>query len=119
MKKRAIAQKETIRLIAQQVLEENGCHDQVSVQLARMEFDTREYEEITMPAGCYDALRILIGQAKGHNWWCVMYPPLCLPIAEPDQYFDSATTEILEQPQQYEIRFKCLELWETLQERFP
>ena len=47
-----------------------------------MFFDTREYETVTLPAGCYDALRITIGEAEGHNWWCVMFPPMCLPAAE-------------------------------------
>ena len=42
-----------------------------------MFFDTRKYETVTLPAGCYDALRITIGEAEGHNWWCVMYPNLC------------------------------------------
>jgi len=117
MKERAVQNKETIRLIAQQVLEENDCHDKVTVQLARMEFDTREYEEITMPAGCYDALRILIGEGQGHNWWCVMYPPLCLPVAEPEIYFDTDTVEILENPQNYEIKFKCVELWNEFRKK--
>ena len=117
MKQRAIEQKETIRLLAKSVLEENGCEQDVSVQLVQMDFDTRQYEEITMPAGCYDALRILIGKAEGHNWWCVMYPPLCLPVAEPEIYFDTGTAEILEQPQKYEVRFKCLELWEKLKQK--
>ena len=82
-----------------------------------MEFDTREYEEITMPAGCYDALRILIGEGQGHNWWCVMYPPLCLPVAEPEIYFDTDTVEILENPQNYEIKFKCVELWNEFRKK--
>ncbi|MEE5993817.1 MAG: stage II sporulation protein R [Oscillospiraceae bacterium] len=118
MKERAIQQKETIRLIAQNVLEQNGCHDRVTVQLTEMEFDTREYEEITMPAGAYEALRILIGEGEGHNWWCVMYPPLCLPVAsDPSEWFDGETVEILTQPEEYEIQFKCVELWHELQEK--
>lgn len=117
MKQRAIEKKDTIRLLAKSVLEENGCHEDVAVQLVQMEFDTREYEELTMPAGCYDALRILIGKAEGHNWWCVMYPPLCLPVAEPEIYFDTDTVEILENPQKYEVRFKCVEVWNELKEK--
>ena len=118
MKERAIQQKETIRLIAQNVLEQNGCHDRVTVQLTEMEFDTREYEEITMPAGAYEALRILIGEGEGHNWWCVMYPPLCLPVAsDPSEWFDGETVEILTQPEKYEVKFKCVEIWHELQEK--
>ena len=43
-----------------------------------MFFDTRVYDAFTMPAGWYDALRVVIGDGAGHNWWCVLYPPLCL-----------------------------------------
>ncbi|HAJ97171.1 MAG TPA: stage II sporulation protein R [Ruminococcus sp.] len=118
MKERAVQQKETIRLIAQSVLEKNGCDDRVTVQLTEMEFDKREYEEITMPAGAYEALRILIGEGEGHNWWCVMYPPLCLPVAsDPSEWFDGETVEILTQPEKYEVKFKCVEIWHELQEK--
>ena len=114
MKQRAWEARDTIRLIAQTVLEENGCTDQVTVQLAQMEFDTRQYEEITMPGGEYAALRILIGKGEGHNWWCVMYPPLCLPAVSADACFDSGTADFLEHPQQYEVKFKCAEIWEQV-----
>ena len=119
---RALEEQETIRLLAQAVLEENGCDDQVTVQLVQMEFDARQYEEITMPAGNYDALRILIGEAQGQNWWCVMYPPLCIPAgaeleADTDTaelFFDPETFEILEDAPRYEVKFKCLEVWDEL-----
>lgn len=114
METRAVEQQETIQKIAKETLEQQGCYDDVQVQLVSMEFDTREYENFTMPAGDYDAVRILIGNAEGHNWWCVMYPPLCLPVAEPENYFDDETVELLEYPQQYEVKFKCVELWEKI-----
>ena len=114
MKARAVEEQETIRLLAKTTLEANGCNDDVRVQLVQMTFDEREYEEITMPAGCYDAVRILIGEAKGHNWWCVMYPPLCLPAAcEPEECFDAETTDLLREPEQYEVKLKCVELWDS------
>ncbi len=47
-----------------------------------MWFETRSYDGFTLPAGDYDAVRIIIGAGEGHNWWCVMYPPLCIPGAE-------------------------------------
>lgn len=46
-----------------------------------MYFTTREYENVTLPAGDYLALRITLGSGEGHNWWCVMFPPLCIPMA--------------------------------------
>lgn len=117
MKARAIEEKETIRLLAQNVLEQHGCTDKVTVQLVQMEFDERKYEEITMPAGAYDALRILIGEGKGQNWWCVMYPPLCLPAASDEGWFDPETQAILEEPEQFEVKFKCVELWDSIREK--
>lgn len=56
----------------------------IKAQLVGMHFDTRVYsDEVTMPAGYYQALRITIGAGEGQNWWCVMYPPLCIPAATP------------------------------------
>lgn len=118
MQQRAIAESSTIRLIAKTVLERNGCDDDVQVQLVQMQFDKKQYEEITMPAGAYSALRILIGKAEGHNWWCVMYPPLCIPaVSQPqtaEEWFDAETCDLLEHPERYEIRFKCVEWMEKL-----
>ncbi|MBQ7003854.1 MAG: stage II sporulation protein R [Oscillospiraceae bacterium] len=122
MRERAADQLETIRLIAQDAVEEAGFDDVVSVQLVNMEFDAKQYEEITMPAGAYDAVRILIGEAEGQNWWCVMYPPLCIPseavvLGDPEaaeQCFGAETAEILTDPPRYEVKLKCLEWWEEL-----
>ncbi len=122
MRERAAEQQETIRLLAQDAVEDCGYDYDVAVQLVNMEFDAKQYEEITMPAGAYDAVRILIGEAEGQNWWCVMYPPLCIPseaVVEVDEeaaetYFDEETEDILEHSQKYEIKFKCLEWWEKL-----
>lgn len=119
MRERAWEERETIRLIAQAALEKAGCEDSVTVQLAQMEFDTREYEEITMPGGEYEALRILIGKGEGHNWWCVMYPPLCLPAVSAEDSFDPETADILTQPEQYEVKFKCVELYEKYCKKKP
>ena len=50
----------------------------VRAEIKRMYFTTRHYEKYTLPSGMYDALRITIGKGKGHNWWCVMFPSLCI-----------------------------------------
>ena len=59
-----------------------------------MFFDTREYETVTLPAGCYDALRITIGEAEGHNWWCVMYPNMCFEGSMYEVVDESAGEEL-------------------------
>ena len=72
-----------------------------------------------MPGGEYSALRILIGEGEGHNWWCVMYPPLCLPAAcevktdkkAEKEYFDEEEQDILEKPKKYKVRFA---IWDFL-----
>lgn len=74
-------QMDRIKEIAENTLRENGCTDNVICELTAMPFDTRVYDDLTVPAGNYTALRITIGEGKGKNWWCVMYPPLCVPCA--------------------------------------
>jgi stage II sporulation protein R len=63
--------------IALTVIYENGYNYDVSVKIGNFAFPTKTYGDISLPSGYYDALRIEIGEAKGQNWWCVMYPPLC------------------------------------------
>ncbi|MDR2932946.1 MAG: stage II sporulation protein R [Oscillospiraceae bacterium] len=53
----------------------------VSARLVNMYFETRRYDTLTVPAGQYDAVRITIGDGAGKNWWCVMFPPMCVPAA--------------------------------------
>ena len=65
-----------IKNIAEDVIAENGADYSVSVEITNMWFETRSYDGFTLPAGDYDAVRIIIGAGEGHNWWCVMYPPL-------------------------------------------
>ncbi len=78
-------------------------------------YDTREYEDFTLPAGYYSSLRIIIGEGDGQNWWCVMYPPLCMEMAsEPspgdDGIIDYTKEEItLITSGKYQVKFKILE----------
>ena len=63
--------------IAQDVIAQNGYNYSVDVSVGSCAFPTKEYGDVSLPAGTYDALRVKIGSASGHNWWCVMFPPLC------------------------------------------
>lgn len=63
--------------IAQNTVYENNFNYDVSVEIGNFEFPTKTYGDVSFPPGLYDALRIKIGDAKGQNWWCVMFPPLC------------------------------------------
>lgn len=62
----------------QAVVEEWGSEEKVTAQIGRCWFPTKEYEDFALPAGEYTALRIVIGEGQGQNWWCVAFPPLCL-----------------------------------------
>ena len=68
---------EEISFIAEEVLRENGYDYKANAVLKREEFPTRVYGEYTLQSGVYDALIVELGEAKGDNWWCVIYPPLC------------------------------------------
>ncbi len=63
--------------IARQTIIDNGYNYDVHVEIGNFSFPTKTYGDISIPAGSYDALRVKIGEAKGQNWWCVMFPPLC------------------------------------------
>lgn len=66
-----------IETIAREAIEENGKLYNVNAVFARTDFPTKVYGNLTLPAGTYQALNIVIGEGKGKNWWCVMFPPLC------------------------------------------
>ena len=63
--------------VALNVIREEGFNYDVNVNVGNYEFPTKEYGDISLPAGFYDALKVEIGKAEGKNWWCVMFPPLC------------------------------------------
>ncbi len=69
---------------AQEFVNSQGVDETVSVSVENMYFTTRRYGSYVVPAGNYDALRIVIGEGQGRNWWCVMFPPLCLGAVEED-----------------------------------
>ena len=105
--------------IAERTLAEKGCFHDVSVSLADSWFSTRTYGDITLPAGIYEAIRIEIGQAEGHNWWCVMFPTVCLPSAAGEAELNTSLTagqvEIV-CSDGYELKFRCVELYEQFLE---
>lgn len=70
---------------AQDEVNREGYKYKVNARLVNMYFTTRTYGKLTLPAGYYDAVRITIGEAKGHNWWCVLFPSLCIPACEGQQ----------------------------------
>lgn len=84
-----------LQAAAERAVRENGSRQQVRVRLVRMRFPTTHYEGFSLPAGEYDALRIELGKAAGHNWFCVLYPGLCLPSAECAAYPNQAENRLI------------------------
>lgn len=71
-------QKDSIKNTAQEILKKEGVIQKVKVHFVQEKFPEKTYGQYTFPEGVYDALRIDLGEAKGHNWWCVMFPDLCV-----------------------------------------
>ncbi len=111
-----------IENVAQNEVHTNGYDYNVSAQFLNMKFNTREYENFTLPAGDYDALRINIGRASGKNWWCVVFPELCISCAENrgtlEDVLNPSEVEIVCNNEDYKFKFKSIELYENLKERF-
>lgn len=107
----------TMQRVAQKTVLESGYTYPVTVSLEKCFFETRYYESFTLPAGEYEALRIVIGKGEGHNWWCVMFPQLCLASCaeiEDAKSLSEEEKQLISSSPQFEIRFKCVEIYEKI-----
>lgn len=105
---------------AEQCLKDNGSDYEVKVYVDKEYFNTREYDEITLPSGIYNALKIEIGQGKGHNWWCVMFPAICLSSVTDDElnkYLSEDEQKLVNSDSKYEVRFKIVEIYEKVKSK--
>lgn len=106
--------------LANECIKENGYNYETKVYVDEEYFNTREYEKITLPSGVYNALKIEIGEAKGHNWWCVMFPAICLPAVSDDEInsiLNEDEIELINSNNKYEIRFKIVEIYEKIKSK--
>lgn len=116
--------------ISKNIILENGYKYDVSVGIDYSTFPTKQYSNVVLPAGEYKALRIIIGEGKGKNWWCVMFPPLCF-VDEQSSIIDTDTDEKLrevlteeeyeliaqnnkKQVNQVEVKFKIVEILQNI-----
>lgn len=86
----------------------------VKVTLTQEYYPTRDYGSFSLPAGRYESLRVILGEGEGHNWWCVVFPPLCLTAAESDSAVESLDGEIrgiVTEEDGYRCKFRIVELW--------
>lgn len=99
---------------AERIVAEAGYDYTVTASLGEEWYDTRDYGELSLPRGVYTSLIIRIGEGQGRNWWCVMYPPMCLDLATDapsDDWASGYTSEELSLISgKYRVKFKLLEL---------
>lgn len=104
------------------VLGEAGMDYPITVTITDQWFPTKEYTDFALPAGTYRSLQVVLGQGQGHNWWCVVYPPLCLGSVS-EESVETSASGVLSQDQislisgqdgEYVLRFKVLEWWDSL-----
>ena len=113
-----------LKKAAERTLRRLGCDDPVEVSVGEEGFPTRYYPTFALPAGRYTALRVRLGSAAGHNWWCVCFPGLCsaacvdeLDAVAAGAGFSDEELDLITGRKSYEIRFKVLEWLEALRRR--
>lgn len=120
----ATKHKEDFKEIALKTIKDNGYSYDVNISIGNFHFPTKDYGDISLPSGYYDALRVEIGEAKGQNWWCVMFPPLCfvdissgvVPEESKEQLEDDLSEEEFalvseDSKPQIKFKFKILEFF--------
>lgn len=109
---------EEIEAIARAEIQRQGYDYSVTARIVNRYFETRQYDNFTMPAGRYDAVQVEIGAGAGKNWWCVMFPPMCIPAAS--EHSDLPLEEQIHQlgqAPQYKPAFAVVEAIEAIQNR--
>ena len=114
-----------LQALSNGVLERLGVHEKAVVTLQPEAFSMREYDTFSLPSGVYDALRIEIGDGEGKNWWCVVFPSLCLPATGSDMKdtavsagFNETLTNTITNKGNYRIRFYLLDCLGKLENLF-
>ncbi len=117
---------DNIKKIAEDTIHENGFDYSVKLNIGNFAFPTKTYGDISFPAGFYDALKVEIGEAKGQNWWCVMFPPLCfvdvtsgiVPESSKDVLKENLSEEdykiISEKNNNITFKFKIIEVFQNI-----
>ena len=90
-------QEDYVKEIANKVIKENGFNYSIKTELGYENFPEKSYGSIVLPQGKYEAFRIIIGNGKGHNWWCVMFPPLCFTDVTKGQVEEEKSKEELDE----------------------
>lgn len=103
--------------IANKVIKDNGFNYLAQASFGISEFSTRYYDDFTLPAGEYQSLIITLGEGKGKNWWCVVYPTVCISAATKGELNDTVadeSAEIAKGGKRFVMRFKTVEIYEKI-----
>ena len=112
-----------IESIARAAVTAEGYNYGVTASLGQAEFPLKEYNGFSLPAGEYTALRLVIGEGAGQNWWCVVFPPLCTAAAcEFDETalaagFSQEDISLITESEGYVLKFRTMELWQQLRQK--
>lgn len=111
-------ERDSLEEMAKRVVNENGYDYDIKIEIGLENYPRREYEEFALPAGEYTSVRVIIGEGKGQNWWCVLYPPLCTGAAlsyDKDACIEVGLTSsqydlITGSKGKYKVKFKLVEM---------
>ena len=111
-----LEQQDKLKDIGKQVVVMNGADYPVEVQIGMFDFPIKSYGSLVLPAGKYEAVRVLVGRAEGSNWWCVLFPPLCFVditnvVAIPAKGFGENSGQDIK----VEFKSKIAELWRQIE----
>ena len=115
---------ENLQECADAVIAKNGFEYTARAEISDVYFPTKIYGNFSLPAGKYKALRIHLGEGRGKNWWCVLFPPVCVSAAEAEAEFskngftDDELSLVTSDAPQYKFKFKILEIIEAAAEKF-
>lgn len=116
--------KNELEQCANEVLKENGLNYKATITLGKEYYTTRVYEDLTFPAGVYTSIKVVLGSGEGKNWWCVMFPPLCVPVADGgietadnvnlEDYLNEDGKRLVSSQGKFKVGFKVIEWYEKL-----
>lgn len=109
--------REIIEALANECIKNNGYSYKANVSVVKEYFDTRVYDDFTLPAGEYNSLKIEIGEGEGHNWWCIIFPSVCLSACTESigDYLTEDEMELVKD--RYTPKFKIVEIYEKIKYR--
>lgn len=103
---------EEIIKTAEECVKAEGYDYKVKIEIGEFYFPTKHYSKISLPAGEYDAVRVIIGEGKGENWWCVLFPPLCFSNGNAVENFE------MEKEEKVTVKFKITEIFQEIKFEF-